>query len=530
MRIAVRALAILAATILSLTAASPAEAQSFRDVPSTHPYYAAIEGMAGLHIIGGYVSGDFGPSDPVMRQQLAKMIVLAMGFTVSDLDTHGFKDVPDSGSALYPYHFVACAANNGLVLGYEDGSFGPLRQVTRMQLITIVARATGSLLLEPPADWEGVLNASNPTHGNNIRRAEYGGLLAGIPDLAAWDTTKPATRGEVAQVLYNLLVKTDYLPPLTVSNYGARGDGVSDDTLALQRAIDARPTGGSVTVPAGVYSVSSSISLRSNVSLEGVPGQTVLTMPAQRSEGRFILIGDLLSNVNVSGITFRASGYTDKVSGIFMVGAQSCTAHDLVFEGLDFGMKLGSGAGAVGWVVTDIVARDCFMPLFMAKIQDSTFANLDLEAVRYSNQQHALYVERDCFRLTFDDVVLRGGGGYCLHLYAESGASHHITFTNLTADATDGRYGLVIGGRFSDLSFTGLTIKQSNASGPCINFHNPKNIAIRDVVAEGGSSLIGCASAPASYPSGCSITGGTYRGPEIGSVTGVAVSNVALLE
>ncbi len=529
MRIAIRILAILAAAILSLVATGPAVAQSFKDVQPNHPFYTAIQGIADLGIVSGYTNGTFGPNDPVIRQQLAKMIVLTMGFTVTEADSHYFRDVPHEGSSLYPYHFVASTANNGLILGYADGSFGPFDQTTRMQLITIVARATGSLLLEPPEYWQGLLDSSNPTHGKNIRWAEYGGLVAGIPKLANWDTSKPTTRGEVAQILYNLLVKTSFRPPLNVFNYGAKGDGASDDSQAIQRAIDARPTGGAVTLPAGTYKVSSSVGLGSNVTLQGIPGQTILTMPPQAPGTTFILEGEGLSNTTIDGITFKASSYLSNVGGLMMVGAHDCSASNLRFEGLAYGMKLGSGAGADGWTVTDIVARDCLRPLFMAKIQDSSFVNLDLEAVKYDNQQHALYIERDCFRLTFTNVLLAGGGGYCLHLYAESGDSHDITFTDLVADATNGRYGVVLGGRFHDITFNALAIKQTDDSGPCINFHNPRNVLIEGIVAEGGSSLVGCATAPDFYPTNCVIRNGAYTGPRIGSVPGVATVDLTLL-
>ena len=52
---------------------------------------------------------------------------------------------------------------------------------------------------EPPSGWDGVLPATDPTHGANIARAEYGGLLAGI-DLSRFSIYGKATRGEVAQI------------------------------------------------------------------------------------------------------------------------------------------------------------------------------------------------------------------------------------------------------------------------------------------------------------------------------------------
>jgi hypothetical protein len=63
-----------------------------------------------------------------------------------------------------------------------------------------------SAVSEPPADWAGVLPRSDPTHGANIVLAEYNGLLSGI-DLSAFSITGTATRGEIAQIIWNLREK-----------------------------------------------------------------------------------------------------------------------------------------------------------------------------------------------------------------------------------------------------------------------------------------------------------------------------------
>jgi hypothetical protein len=59
---------------------------------------------------------------------------------------------------------------------------------------------------EPSPGWDGVLFATDATHGKNIARAEYGGLLAGI-DLSRFSIYGKATRGEVAQIVWNLRQK-----------------------------------------------------------------------------------------------------------------------------------------------------------------------------------------------------------------------------------------------------------------------------------------------------------------------------------
>jgi hypothetical protein len=174
--------------------------------------------MAKMKIIEGYEDGYFGVADLVTRQQYAKMIVLTMAawkptiYTPTQHDTVTFADAAsiEHGTDLYPYHYIAKASRTGLTFGYPDGTFRPLANITRQQVISMIVRAAGSSLRTPPADWQGLLSYTDPEHGERIRTAEYNGLLDGIVggvngDLYGWDTREGATRGEVAQMLYNLL-------------------------------------------------------------------------------------------------------------------------------------------------------------------------------------------------------------------------------------------------------------------------------------------------------------------------------------
>ena len=69
---------------------------------------------------------------------------------------------------------------------------------------------------------------------------------------------------------------------IDVRTKGARGDGKSDDTTAIQAAIDALPAaGGTVRVPAGNYMIDAAraVSLRSNVRLEMAPDAQLTALP-----------------------------------------------------------------------------------------------------------------------------------------------------------------------------------------------------------------------------------------------------------
>ncbi|MDP3001420.1 MAG: glycosyl hydrolase family 28-related protein, partial [Bryobacterales bacterium] len=64
--------------------------------------------------------------------------------------------------------------------------------------------------------------------------------------------------------------------PYDVRGYGAKGDGATKDTAAIQSAIDAaaRQGGGTVFVPPGNY-LCGTLHLRSNITLELSAGATL---------------------------------------------------------------------------------------------------------------------------------------------------------------------------------------------------------------------------------------------------------------
>ena len=183
----------------------------FPDVPDDHPYHAAIQAMASARIINGYVNGDFGPADPVKRAQFAKMIVGAMGIPVTEGVTSPFADLgPNDPASLYPQEYVAAAYADAIVTGRTTTEFAPYDPVSRAQMVTMIVRAAQSLkpglLQTPPAEWQAQVAGFSDVHDQNLRLAEYNGLLAGLQGYgSAWDPWADATRGECAQALWHLM-------------------------------------------------------------------------------------------------------------------------------------------------------------------------------------------------------------------------------------------------------------------------------------------------------------------------------------
>ena len=56
---------------------------------------------------------------------------------------------------------------------------------------------------------------------------------------------------------------------INVRNYGTVGDGVEDDTAAIQDAIDACPDGGALWIPAGRYKITSTLTVNNHIRIYG---------------------------------------------------------------------------------------------------------------------------------------------------------------------------------------------------------------------------------------------------------------------
>lgn len=211
-----RAAGIAAAAALLVVAAAvgpaPARAVSFGDVPAGHPYRLQIEVLAQLGVVGGFTDGRFRPEAPVTRQQFAKMIVLAMRIPVSEADASPFGDVLLTGpETLYADNYVAAVARDGITTGTRAGTagskplFSPGAHISLAQVVTMMIRAAGRPLADPPSAYRSVWGDFNHAHGPTARVAQYNGLLRYLPSVLTASPWRDATRAETAALLYNLM-------------------------------------------------------------------------------------------------------------------------------------------------------------------------------------------------------------------------------------------------------------------------------------------------------------------------------------
>lgn len=125
---------------------------------------------------------------------------------------------------------------------------------------------------------------------------------------------------------------TDY----NVNDFGAVGNGVTDDATAIQRAIDmcSAKGGGTVVFESGRKYLSGPLHLKSNVELNLQPNSILLANPdesvytesafrANRGEGMMWISGENLKNVSISG-TGRIDG-----NGVAFMGQELDDSYEL---------------------------------------------------------------------------------------------------------------------------------------------------------------------------------------------------------
>lgn len=127
--------------MVALFAFSPASAlahsSSFPDVSESIPAHDAIEYLTGAGVISGFKDGTFAPGDTLKRGQATKVLVLWKGVPLV-AGGSSFTDV----DAVYGA-YVQTASDQGWITGYPDGSFKPYATLTRQQMAIIMVRAMG---------------------------------------------------------------------------------------------------------------------------------------------------------------------------------------------------------------------------------------------------------------------------------------------------------------------------------------------------------------------------------------------------
>jgi hypothetical protein len=186
---------ISAVIAFALTASTAAfAAPSFTDVADTADYAQAVSTLASLGIINGYEDGSFKPDNQITRAEVSVMIVAAINRTADAEGQKGNTPFADMNNEAYNWAsgFVNVAVSEKIIAGFEDGSFGPAKNVTYAQVAKMLVCAAGyGDYAEYLGGWpNGYLSVASDK-----------GITAGVS--AGQD--EAVTRAQVAKMIYNTL-------------------------------------------------------------------------------------------------------------------------------------------------------------------------------------------------------------------------------------------------------------------------------------------------------------------------------------
>lgn len=218
------AAASLAGTIPAFAATLP------EDVAGTR-YEEPVQVLSALGImVGDKDTGLYRPNDTIIRSEVAKMAIHALGLedvAASSSQSSNFPDVPADHWAT---GYINVAASQGIVIGDENGNFRPDDKITYAEAMTIMVRVLG---FEPVSDTRGGFPS-----GYIVLGAE-----AGLNKNVTGSANEPISRGNVAYMTYNALTAKI----MEQTGFGSNATYEVVDKTLLEEKLDVTKGKGQIT-------------------------------------------------------------------------------------------------------------------------------------------------------------------------------------------------------------------------------------------------------------------------------------------
>ena len=176
----------------------------YTDVKPGKWFYDPIMNCTEKGYYSGVADGVFSPSGQMTRE----MFVCVLGrFADIDAASYTGSNFTDIKSSRWSAPYIKWAADNGIVSGYNDGSFGPTRGITRQEMCSIVKRYIDKFDItidQTNAEKEFTDSQKIASWAKDaVGYCQTRGIISGDAK-GAFNPTNTATRAEVAVIITNL--------------------------------------------------------------------------------------------------------------------------------------------------------------------------------------------------------------------------------------------------------------------------------------------------------------------------------------
>ena len=292
-------------------------------------------------------------------------------------------------------------------------------------------------------------------------------------------------------------------PPATqgvsVKDFGAKGDGVTNDTAAIQKAInDASSKNVTLTIPAGTYVVASQLEVKNNTRISGY-GATLYMAPQPSAVANILWSNPdtYISNVTLEGLKLQsqntiagteyyANSMISNVQGMFFQGISNLTIKDISMDSMYVGLKMGQSGSArnQGITVSNLKIDKTGMPIQVSGTNDLTMTDSILNANDGGTKWlHAAYIRGDNSNFLFRNVEFNNapGGGIAVAGNEKFPTPpDHIVFENCRVK--NSVVGMHINTGANNVTVKGLSI---TGSGLGFKIADANNLSISDVSING---------------------------------------------
>jgi uncharacterized repeat protein (TIGR01451 family) len=178
---------------------------TFFDVPSSYWAYNAITSLSGQGYITGYPDGTLRPGNPITRAEFCACLDKALKLQAYNPQSPGFIDItPDD----WYYGSVESAVYARIANGYGNNNFAPARPITREELACILVNALGrqSEAMSGMNSSTGFTDdpSISPWARGFVVLAVKDDLLKGYPN-GSFNPQGDATRAEACAMIENFL-------------------------------------------------------------------------------------------------------------------------------------------------------------------------------------------------------------------------------------------------------------------------------------------------------------------------------------
>lgn len=169
--------------------------QAFAAIPSDVQgtrYEEPVQILSALEIMVGDENGDFRLDDTIIRSEVAKMAIHALGLESVAESSKGETMFDDVSTEHWANGYINLAVSQGIIEGDGDGNFRPNAPITYAEAMTIMVRATGYTV---PAEENG----GYPN--GYVKTASANGLTKNVQG----KSSSEISRGNVAYLTTNAL-------------------------------------------------------------------------------------------------------------------------------------------------------------------------------------------------------------------------------------------------------------------------------------------------------------------------------------